>query len=190
MKDAGPEVREIETRIAARLRVLRDEAGWSLDDLAARSGVSRSTLSRIENGQTSPAAGQLGRLCAAFGITLSRLMAQVEDMVRPLVRRDEQAAWRDPHCDYRRLIVSPPDPLLSGEAVRVDLGPGVEVGFDAPPRPGLEHHLVMLDGELAVTVDDAHHALSPGDCLRYRLGGPSRFQTPPGRGASYLVFMV
>ncbi|MFZ1681630.1 MAG: helix-turn-helix transcriptional regulator, partial [Rhizobiaceae bacterium] len=115
--DLSPE--PIEARIAARLRSLRLEAGWSLDELAARCGVSRSTLSRIENGQTSPAAGQLGRVCAAFGITLSRLMALAEDTFRPLVRRAEQAAWRDPQCAYHRRIVSPPDPRLAGEAVRV-----------------------------------------------------------------------
>ncbi|MCC3263672.1 hypothetical protein LLE87_36465, partial [Paenibacillus polymyxa] len=58
------------------------------------------------------------------------------------------------------------------------------------PRPGLEHHLLMLDGELSVTVDGQAHRLLPGDCLRYQLFGASAFVTPPHRGARYLLFIV
>ena len=52
-------------RLAQRLRELRHERGWSLDELAARSGVSRATLSRLENNEVSPTAAVLGRLCPA-----------------------------------------------------------------------------------------------------------------------------
>ncbi len=70
------------------------------------------------------------------------------------------------------------------------LAPGARLGYDAPPRPGLEHHLYLLEGALAVTVEGRTHALRPGDCLRYRLHGPSGFATPAETGARYVLFLV
>ena len=52
----------VDARLAARLAELRAERGWSLGELAERSGVSRSTLSRAERAETSPTAAVLNRL--------------------------------------------------------------------------------------------------------------------------------
>src|SRR4051794_33060577 len=101
-------------RLAQRLRTLRAERIWSLDELASRSGVSRATLSRLENGDVSPTASVLGKLCAAYGLTMSRLMRMVEDDFIPLVRRADQPVWIDPETGFRRRSVSPPAQALAG----------------------------------------------------------------------------
>jgi transcriptional regulator with XRE-family HTH domain len=177
-------------RLAARLRVLRQERGWSLDRLAELSGVSRATLSRLETGEVSGTASVLNRLCAAHGFTLSRLMGQVEDAFPPLVPAAAQEVWVDLTAGFTRRIVSPPSPALKGEAIQATLAPGQIIAYDRPPRPGLEHHLVMLTGRLTVTVQGTAHALQAGDVLRYQLHGDSRFETPADTGATYLLFLV
>ena len=53
---------QFERQLAERLAALRTAAGWSLDELATRSGVSRATLSRLERAETSPTATLLSRL--------------------------------------------------------------------------------------------------------------------------------
>ena len=185
LEDAG-----VDRRIARRLKALRGERGWSLDALAKRSGVSRATLSRLENAEVSATASVLGKLCAAYGLTLSRLMHMVEDGFAPLVRRVAQSVWTDPETGFRRRPVSPPAQGLAGEALEGTLDPGTRLAYDAPPRPGLEHHLVMLEGRLGVTVGGRTYDLQPGDCLRYQLFGPSAFATPGDCGARYLMFTV
>lgn len=185
-----PDEAVLDRQIARRLRALRTEHGWSLDQLAGRAGVSRATLSRLENAEVSPTASVLGRLCAAYGLTMSRLMHMVEAEFAPVVRRDAQPVWSDPDVGFRRRSVSPPAQALAGEVLECALGPGVRIGYDEPPRPGLEHHLLMLDGRLEVTLDGRAHDLRPGDCLRYRLFGASAFVTPEGSGARYLLFVV
>jgi transcriptional regulator with XRE-family HTH domain len=67
----------IDRRIAQRLRSLRAGRGWSLDELAGRSKVSRATLSRLENAEVSATASVLGKLCAAYDLTMSRLMYEL-----------------------------------------------------------------------------------------------------------------
>lgn len=186
----SPDPAALDTRIAGRLRILRQDRGWSLDALATRSGVSRATLSRLENAEVSATANVLGRLCAAYGLTLSRLMHMVEEGYPAVVRRNAQPLWVDPETGFRRRAVSPPAQALAGEALECVLAPGTTLAYDLPPRPGLEHHLVLREGRLTVTVDGRDHALLPGDCLRYRLDGPSTFVTPADAGARYLLFMV
>lgn len=179
----------IDRRLAERLRTLRAERNWSLDQLAHSSGISRATLSRLENADVSPTASVLGKLCASYGLTMSRLMRMVEDEFAPLLRRDQQVVWEDPASGFRRRAVSPPAHSLAAEALEGTLAPDTEIVYDTAPRPGLEHHLVMLEGELTVTVDGRRHLLLAGDCLRYALSGPSAFSTAQA-GARYLLFMV
>ena len=180
----------IDRRIARRLRGLRGERGWSLDELAGRSGVSRATLSRVENAEVSPTASVLGKLCAAHGLTMSRLMYMVEDEFAPLVRRADQPVWIDPAHGFRRRSVSPPGQSLAGEAIEGEIAPGTRIAYPEPPRQGLEHHLLMLEGRLQVSVGGQTHDLGPGDCLRYQLFGPSAFVTPEDCAARYVIFLV
>ena len=180
----------IDRRIAQRLKTLRTERGWSLDELARRCTVSRASLSRLENAEVSPTASVLGKLCAAYGLTMSRLMHMVEDDFAPLVRRSTQLVWTDPELGFRRRAVSPPAQTLVGEALECELEPGTRITYDDPPRPGLEHHLLLIDGRLDVSVDEQTYELWPGDCLRYQLFGSSAFATPEQSAARYILFIL
>jgi transcriptional regulator with XRE-family HTH domain len=177
-------------RISQRLKDLRSERGWSLDDLAARSGVSRATLSRLENSAISPTTSMLAKLCAAYGLTMSRLMHMAEGSFAPLIRRTAQAQWSDPTIGFRRRAVSPPAQTLAGEVIEGELSPGTRIAYDEAPKPGLEHHLLLIEGQLEITVGGQTYDLKPGDCLRYQLFGPSVFATPKKSSARYLIFMV
>lgn len=176
--------------MAQRLKALRTERQWSLDLLAEHSGVSRASLSRLENADVSPTAHVLGKLCAAYGLTLSRLMHLVEDDFAPMVRRDDQPVWTDPETGFHRRSVSPPAGPLSAEGLECDLKANTSIAYEHPPRPGLEHHLLLMEGLLTVEVDGTCYRLQPGDCLRYQLHGRSVFTTPPNSGARYLLFVV
>lgn len=181
---------ELDERLAGRLKALRQERGWSLDRLALESGVSRATLSRLENREVSPTAAVLGRLCAAYGMTMSRLMLMVEEDFVPLLRRAAQPVWTDTSIGFRRREVSPPAQGLSGEVLECELPAGAPIAYERSPRPGLEHHLVLVEGALSITVEGRDFELGPGDCLRYRLDGPSTFSTPAASGARYFLFIL
>jgi transcriptional regulator with XRE-family HTH domain len=66
--------RELDALVRQRIRGLRMARGWSLDDLAARSYLSPSTLSRIETGHRRIALDQLTPIARALGITLDQLV--------------------------------------------------------------------------------------------------------------------
>jgi len=180
----------IEQRIAQRLARLRAERGFSLEELAERSGISRASLSRLERSELSPTAAMLGKLCSVYGWTLSRLMVEAETPAPQLVPFEQQAEWKDPESGYRRRAVSPPAAERRGELVEVHLPGGATVSFETSPVAGLEHHLWMIEGALTLEVEGSTFRLRAGDCLRYILAGPTRFQNPAKREARYLVAIV
>ncbi len=190
MESTHSDTTSIDRLIAQRLKGLRAERGWSLDELARRSNVSRATLSRLENAEVSPTTSVLGKLCAAYGLTMSRLMHMVEDDFAPLIRRSMQPVWIDQSIGFRRRSVSPPAQALAGEVLECELEPGTRITYDRPPRSGLEHHLFLIEGQLEVRIDEQTYDLRPGDCLRYQLFGSSAFATPEQCGARYVLFIL
>ncbi|GAA2946830.1 XRE family transcriptional regulator [Streptomyces enissocaesilis] len=188
--DILSEVRSVEDRLAARLSELRTERGWSLDELARRTGISRSTLSRLERAEISPTAVMLGALCTAYGRTMSHLLAEVEAEPPQLVRADHQLVWRDEESGFTRRSVSPPHPGLRGEIVEGALRPGADISYEGPPVPGVEQHIWVREGALEVTAGGGVHELRAGDCLRFRLWGPSRFRCPGPGPVRYAVLVV
>ncbi len=176
-------------RLAERLRALRRTRRWSLDELSALTGVSRASLSRIENGEVSPTASVLGRLAGAHRTTVSRLLADIESDAPALVRRSEQREWVDPATGFRRRLVSPPSVGFDCELLSCELPVGGRIDYPLPPRLGLEHHLYLIDGALELTVEGTVHRLHAGDCLRFKLMGPSRFAATGPRAARYILVL-
>ena len=70
--------RTVDAHLAMRIRLEREQRGWSLADLAQRSGVSRAMINKVERGESSPTAALLGRLSGALGLTMSTLLARAE----------------------------------------------------------------------------------------------------------------
>lgn len=165
--------------LAVRLRTEREARGWSIAELAARSGVSRAMISKVERAEASPTAALLGRLSGPFGLTVSALLARAEaasdDGV--VLRVGDQPTWRDPGTGYLRRQVSPPgaDPELA----HVELPPGARVPFPAASYRLMRGQLVwLLSGELLFHEGAVTHRLALGDCLAL---GPPRdcaFENP------------
>ena len=113
-------VDDLSNRLALRLRLERDSRGWSLADLAERSGVSKATISKIERAEVSPTAVVLVRLASAFDLTMAGLMLRAEGQGDRHSKASEQPVWRDPETGYlRRQMFNRPDHPI--EIIRVEL---------------------------------------------------------------------
>lgn len=175
--------------LSRRLHRERESRGWSLAELAARSGVSKAMISKIERGEASPTAALLGRLSGAFGMTLSTLLAPPEAAALHLRRAAEQPVWRDPRSGYVRRAVSPrgDGPL---ELVEVELPPGARIAFPAASYAFLHQQIWVLQGHLSFEEGIETHELDAGDCLE--LGPPAdcAFANHTAAPCRYLVAIV
>jgi transcriptional regulator with XRE-family HTH domain len=176
----------IERRIATLLAGMRAARGLTLDDLAARAGVSRAMISRIERCEANPTAALLGRLANALGVTLSAFFADVE-AAGPLARRADRSVWRDPATGYTRSDVAPP--AASTNIVEVILPAGVSVDYANDVPFDVEQLVWLIEGDLRLTVGGEAYRLVAGDCLMMRLDRPVRYENTGSSVARYAVVL-
>lgn len=185
---------DINTCIARRVRDLRDVQGLSLEKLADRSGVSRSNISLIERGQSSPTATVLDKLAAGLGVTVASLFEgdlTANAIASPIARVTEQTSWIDPGSGYVRRNVSPSAAGSPIQLVDVVFPAGGRVAYESTPREVTVHQQVwMIDGAMEVTVGSAPWRLESGDCLAMQLDRPIVFRNPTRKPARYLVALV
>jgi transcriptional regulator with XRE-family HTH domain len=184
---------DITSRLARRVRELRDAKGFTLDALAERSGVSRSNISLIERGQSSPTAAVLDKLAAGLGVTLASLFeddASPAAEPSPVARLAEQPVWTDPASGYVRRNLSPAarSPI---QLVHVVFPAGQRVAYESGPREVEIHQQVwIIEGVMEVSVGREQWRLKRGDCLAMRLDGPIVYRNPTRKPARYLVALA
>jgi len=184
---------DINLRIGQRLRELRDERAWSLDVLAERSNVSRSNISLIERGQSSPTAAVLDKLATALSVPLASLFdpsAALAIELSPVSRADEQSVWTDPASGYIRRRLSPTAPSAI-QLVEVNFPAGRCVSYDTGAREAdIQQQVWILEGKMDITVGETLWRLQSGDCLAMRLDCPTVFKNPTRKSARYLVALT
>ena len=183
----------IDALIAQRVRDLRKARGYTLEELADASGVSRSAISLIERKETSPTAAVLSRLADALGVSLAALFSDELQQAEqnPLSVFSDQRVWTDPASGYIRRNVSPRGFASPIELVDVTFPPGKSVAVENIVRSVVTHQQVwVLEGEMQITVGDATWQLNTGDCLALVLDQPLVFQNPGLKPARYLVALT
>jgi transcriptional regulator with XRE-family HTH domain len=175
--------------LAATVRAARAARGWTLDQFASASGVSRAMISKIERDEVSPTAAVLARLAAGLDVSLASLFAAGEPAASPLSRWEDQRDWQDPESGYVRRNVSPPG--AATQIVYVSFPAGARVVFDnATASRGLEQQVWMLEGGMSLSIGEETTALSVGDCLVMRLDQPIIFHNPGEGAARYMVVIA
>ena len=161
-----PDVDTVARALARNLRRIRQEHGYSLDALAARSGVSRGMIIQVERARTNPSVGTVARLGDALGVSIAGLL---EDVRGPAVRlvpaRDAITLWRTPAGSEGLLQagneVSGPLELWSCRIM-----PGE--GHDSDPHPPGSAELVRVEsGVLTLRVDGEAFRVPAGTTAGY-----------------------
>ncbi|WP_115420239.1 XRE family transcriptional regulator [Ensifer sp. M14] len=182
-------VYSLDQRISERIRLEREIRGWSLSELATRSGVSRTMIHKIERAGSSPTATLLARLAGAFGLTMSSLIARAEMSQGRLSRREDQPVWRDPQSGYlRRHVSAMSDQPL--DLVEVELPAGTEVPIPAAAYAFHRRWIWVKLGRLTFVEGNETHVLGEGDCLE--LGAPQDcvFRNDDTEPCTYAVILL
>ncbi len=155
---------DIHDRLATSLRQARKARGLSLDAAAKLSGVSRSMVSQIERGESSPTVATLWALTRALQLDFAGLLEG-----RPTPGIEVTRAAAAPVITRGGVtirILSAPETVGAHEVYELVFTKGAKLTSD-PHSPGCREHLTVLEGRLTVTSGDATEALGPGDVARY-----------------------
>ncbi|MEU3463835.1 helix-turn-helix domain-containing protein [Streptomyces sp. NPDC006733] len=163
--------------VAPRLRRLRAEHGLTLAALADATGISRSTLSRLESGQRRPTLELLLPLAAAYRVALDEMVGAPE-VGDPRVRLTPRAL---PH---------------GGTAIALSRTPGGPQAYkmiikDRGSEPDLRTHegyewLYVLDGRLRLVLAEHDLVLGPGEVAEWDTRLPHWFGSADGRPVEVL----
>lgn len=169
---AAEAVEPINRHLGARVKQLRAERDWSLEALAAASGVSRSMLSQIEREQANPTLAVTQRIARAFSMSLGDLVETPGVTSSVTVIRADDRAYHyrsDKHCRIRTL--SPLNLEKDVEFYEVQLQAGGALR-SAPHFAGTREFLTVESGQVRVESGGDAEDLAPGDSASYRADVP------------------
>jgi transcriptional regulator with XRE-family HTH domain len=177
------ELPDLSSAVARTVQALRGERGWSLDQLAARSGVSKGVLVALEQRRSNPNLATLARIADAFGVPVTRL---VEVGSQPTVQLTEgRVLWRGPGGGTGTILAAT-DPPWATELWRWELRPGESSGGDAH-APGTREMIWVEQGTMTLTVAGERRQVTAGQCARFPGGDPHSYAN---NGPAALLFTM
>jgi transcriptional regulator with XRE-family HTH domain len=164
-----PSPEAINENLGRRVKKLRSDRGWSLEELATASGVSRSMLSEIEREKANPTLTVTFRIARAFGMTLQELIESAEpsaSKIQVIRAVDRGQVFRsDKQCEIRTL--SPLNLEKDVEFYEVTLRPGGALRSQ-PHFEGTREFLTVEEGSVRIESDQDAEELTKGDSGTYR----------------------
>lgn len=180
---------EIAQRLAGRLKEVRKSRGLSLDSLAKLSGVSRSMLSQIERGESSPTVASLWNLTTALNVGFSDLLDQgpkERSPIREVVRAQQVPIINSLGEGCRIRILSAPENVGDTEIYDLDFDQNGKLESE-PHRPGCIENLTVISGELVVVSEEVSEIVGVGDMVRYVADKPHSIAAKDGAARAILV---
>ncbi|WP_171233637.1 helix-turn-helix domain-containing protein [Ruegeria sp. HKCCA4812] len=153
--------------LPARLKEARRAKGLSLEAVANLSGVSRSMVSQIERGESSPTISTLWNLTRALQVDFAGLLegAKATDQIEVL-RNSEVPSIDNMGQNCRIRILSPPEEAGGHEVYDIEFDEDGALNSQ-PHARGAREQLTVLEGAVKVTSGNAVSELNQGDTARY-----------------------
>lgn len=181
---------DILKRLPARLREARQAQGLSLDAVSKLSGVSRSMVSQIERGSSSPTVATLWNLTRALDVDFAGLL-DTDPPPRGIevVRSGQIPSISGIGQGCRIRILSAPEDVGAHEIYDITFDPGGRLDSD-PHGAGAAEQLTVLDGAVTLRSGPAEERLGPGDTARYAADLPHAIRAEGGPARVFLVVVT
>lgn len=178
----------IADRLAKRLKESRKNKGLSLEATAKLSGVSRSMLSQIERGESSPTVATLWNLTRALQVDFAGLLDDEKpNLAIKEIMRDERTPTIDSQGEGCRIrILSPANQVGQLEIYEISFTAQGKL-VSEPHSAGCEEHLTVQEGTISVSVDDNIVHLNQGDTIRYAADRPHAIRVETETAKALLI---
>lgn len=175
--------------MARNVRLLREQRGLSLAELARQAGLAKQTLSKLEQGTGNPTVDTLFSIATALGVPVTRLVAQQEQVMA--VQRSGEVVWQE-HAGYesRELDHVYGSGVIENYLLRIG-SDSSGTGKPSEPHPvGTLEHLYVISGRVRVGPADTPVELAAGDFVRYPGDRPHMYESLDGQSVVHVVVSV
>lgn len=173
--------------IGTTIRATREIQQITLSDLAKRAGVSKSVVSRIEAGLTSPTAVMLAKLAEGMTVSLSTLLRGENGPPVHIQLASEQPIYTDPKTGLIRRTLSPVSPDATVEIVHNSLPTRKSTGKFPAHAIGTQEHIVVHAGKIEVAVGKRVFALDAGDAAQFAADSEHSVRNAGTKKAEWLL---
>jgi transcriptional regulator with XRE-family HTH domain len=163
-------------RVGDSLRRLRKERGFSLDQLAASSGVSRAALSQIEGSRTNPTLSLLWKVAVGLGVPFQALLGGDTAGRTQVLRAGDAPPLRSTDGRMESRLLSPAGASQGLDVYELRFLPKAHHRSE-PHGQGTTETVIVLTGALRVAVADEAHDLAPGDSMFFRADVPHSYES-------------
>ncbi|MFJ5226610.1 helix-turn-helix domain-containing protein [Streptomyces sp. NPDC088400] len=161
--------------LARNLKRWRGERGFTLDALAARSGVSRGMIIQIEQARTNPSVGTTVKLADALGVSITTLLDYERGPQVRIVPEDQAVRMWSTEAGSRAALLVGTEARGPLELWSWTLMPGDSMSSDPHPA-GATELLHVTAGELSLVVDGEPHAVPAGASATFEAGVPHSYR--------------
>jgi transcriptional regulator with XRE-family HTH domain len=170
-------------RLGETVRLLRQRAGLSIQDVAKRTGLSNGMISQLERARAMPSIRTLRLLSIALDVPISYFFETSDpaDVQRYIVRKNSRRLLRLTASGVVKESLTPADKGQL-ELYELTLNPGASSGTDFLQHNG-EKAGYILSGSLRLWLDNQAHLLEAGDSFRFPSIVPHMFDNPTQQAA-------
>jgi transcriptional regulator with XRE-family HTH domain len=168
--------------LGSRLREARSTRGWSLDQAARETGVSKAMLGQIERGESSPTVATLWKIAGGFRCSLTSFLVSEAPAQDTLFRSVASERARPATDEMLVAPLFPFDARFGFEWMELTLLPGYE-RLSEPHAAGVTEHVLVVRGEMEVLVEGRWHALREGEAVRFAADRPHGYRNAGGEPA-------
>jgi transcriptional regulator with XRE-family HTH domain len=149
--------------LGERLRKIRTNKAFSLEELAKKTGLTRSFLSQVEKNRTSPSINSLIKIAEALEVRIGDLFLENKNGEdKYIIHANERESYTLPKNKIRIELLAPRKNALGFEPMLIYLGVGAASGKIIAPRP---FFCFILEGKLELTIGEETHVLTKGDSI-------------------------
>ncbi|MFP3918652.1 XRE family transcriptional regulator [Lysinibacillus telephonicus] len=155
----------------------RKKQGLTLEELASRSGVSRSMLSMIERGEKNPSIQVASQIAEGLDVTISYLLGEHQSKEVYVIRSEQQLVYKDESTGIERHLLSPSFPSKGVEFILNIIPPKQETGVFPAHKSGVKEYIYVALGKLQIELgnDSETYVLEKGDSIYFEADVTHRF---------------
>jgi transcriptional regulator with XRE-family HTH domain len=161
--------------IGRNLKRLRQARGYSMEQLAKRSGVSRAMLSQVEHGRSVPTIGLLWKIASALDVPFSTLTSQSDTPGTVVLKAAEGKILSSRDGKFVSRALFPFHNERRVEFYELTLKRGAIEKAD-PHAAGTMENLVVSVGEVEIGTATGTYHLSPGDAIVFEADIPHSYR--------------
>lgn len=144
------------THIAVQLKTLRTEKGWSLDQTAKETGISKAMLGQIEREESNPTVQTLWKIALGFHTSLSAFLPAEQQSETVLKHQDEALSVK---------ILQPFNPVLGYEILHITLKANA-AHHSCAHEKGVIEDILPLNGQINIRIGDENFTALPSQVIR------------------------